>query len=383
MSVFAPNNLPGHFIETGVYHTRRHVYSEYDGTDFGTTQTNDVRVTAEYSKSGTVKHNFRDVQGHPWRDPTNYTRKVAQYRYKPGFLKRPFPDNPEWVREEFEGLIFNANPRDFNPECIQENLGILPTDGNAQCITECLLKLNQGKVSLGQYLAESKQSAQMVANAGTDLLNLLLKVKHGQWGSIPSEFGKGVRKGRDYYLQWQYGWKPLCSDIYNLTQDLVHKAPRKPWLSAERQVVTPFDFETKFNGDKVKVKVKHRDRCKLWSCMSSELMSGLSSYDLINPASLTWELVPYSFVVDWFIPVGNTLAALTATAGLEFIGGFVSQTREGSYTITGTVGEVEVEFKYFIRSALNNFPKPGYYGKQNPLSLDRVEKLLALLSQLF
>lgn len=383
MTLPAPSNDSGHFIRTKEFHGHYKLFSEYDGTVFADNPITTTRVTDEWWKSDIVHHDYRIVNGKPWRDPSSYTKKIIKYSYKEGFLKRVYSPNPEWVREELSGIWLGGNPRDFNPESLSETLGILPTDGQAQCVTECLLRLNEGKVHLGQYLAETKRSAEDIAQLGTDLLQLLLKVKHGQWRSLPSEFGAALRGGRDAYLAWNFGWKPLCSDIYQLYQDLLHKAPIAPSLSAQRKVVTNFDFATTYNGDSVSVKLKHTDRCKLWASLSEELLAGLQNYDVINPVSLAWELVPYSFVVDWFAPIGNTLGALTATAGLDFVGGFTSQTREGTITINGTVGSCEKEAFLFIRDAQSNFPKPGFYGKQNPLSLDKAAKLLALLSQLF
>jgi len=37
---------------------------------------------------------------------------------------------------------------------------------------------------------------------------------------------------------------------------------------------------------------------------------------LTDPASVLWELTPYSFVADWFIPIGNYLAARSLASAL-------------------------------------------------------------------
>jgi hypothetical protein len=116
--------------------------------------------------------------------------------------------------------------------------------------------------------------------------------------------------------------------------------------------------------------------------VDSQLTGALSNHDLINPLSIGWEVIPYSFVVDWFAPIGNTLSSLTATAGLDFLGGYGSQARYGTLRVDGTVGAVEKDVFIFVRDALTEFPAGGFYGRQNPLSLDKAQKLLALLSQL-
>jgi hypothetical protein len=38
-----------------------------------------------------------------------------------------------------------------------------------------------------------------------------------------------------------------------------------------------------------------------------EELSALRQMGLGNPASILWERLPYSFVIDWFIPIGNYL----------------------------------------------------------------------------
>ena len=43
----------------------------------------------------------------------------------------------------------------------------------------------------------------------------------------------------------------------------------------------------------------------------------LQQLGLLNPASIAWELVPYSFVLDWFSNIGQVLGQFTAFAGLD------------------------------------------------------------------
>lgn len=384
MSLIAPNNTPGKTKRYGLYRNTWRIWSEYDGYVQKNDSWYDTRIENVHEKSPTSKTHVRILNGKPWRDPTSYSRHLNEYSYKPSYSKTVYAPNPQWMREERSGLWFNSNPEDLNFAAMSDGLGILTnTDGYNQAIVECKLRLNEGRVELGTYLAETKQSAEMIAGMGTDLAQLLLRVKRGQFAGFPKEFGLALRKGRDAYLQWNFGWKPLCQDIHDAVGEFMDHVPLSPMLSATRQISTPFDYETRVFGDRLKVQVRHTDRCKLWASLSAKALTDLQSYGLANPASLAWELVPYSFVVDWFAPVGNVLRSLTATAGLDFVGGCSTQLREGQATLFGTLGECTKKFKYFDRRAHGSFPIGGYYGKQNPLSLDKGQKLLALLSQLF
>lgn len=43
----------------------------------------------------------------------------------------------------------------------------------------------------------------------------------------------------------------------------------------------------------------------------------LASFGITNPLELAWELIPYSFVIDWAFNVGNVLSGLDALIGVQ------------------------------------------------------------------
>lgn len=49
---------------------------------------------------------------------------------------------------------------------------------------------------------------------------------------------------------------------------------------------------------------------------------------LINPGTVAWEIVPFSFLVDWFIPVGAWLNSFTDILGYDVLYPFTTTTRE-------------------------------------------------------
>lgn len=58
-------------------------------------------------------------------------------------------------------------------------------------------------------------------------------------------------------------------------------------------------------------------------------LSRIPSWGFTVPIESLWELVPYSFVIDWFLTVGDTICAWTPNYGLD--------TKASWYTITDTV----------------------------------------------
>jgi len=56
-----------------------------------------------------------------------------------------------------------------------------------------------------------------------------------------------------------------------------------------------------------------------------------SASGISNPLLLAWELIPYSFVFDWLLPVGNYLEGLTAYDGFRLSNGWMTQKTSSTY----------------------------------------------------
>jgi hypothetical protein len=129
----------------------------------------------------------------------------------------------------------------------------------------------------------------------------------------------------------------------------------------------------------------------------SPVLAEMSSLGLINPAEIVWELLPYSFVVDWFVPVSAWLSALTADVGFSFLtGGYSNKAEIRAPVVSGATGFSNGSIthydlvspsyfgrnKAFVRTCFEGSPVPGFYVK-NPLSFTHVANAAALLKQAF
>lgn len=110
------------------------------------------------------------------------------------------------------------------------------------------------------------------------------------------------------WLEIQYGWKPLIGDCYESMKSLavICDKPRKSRFSVSQSVsfqeniLDPTAFSTYRT-----VTISRRIIAEL-----DENLSTPRSLGLYNPAAVAWELVPFSFVADWFIPIGSYLDSL-------------------------------------------------------------------------
>lgn len=125
-----------------------------------------------------------------------------------------------------------------------------------------------------------------------------------------SKFKSSVLTLGPRWLELQYGWKPLLSDIHGALK-LMHEKPPSWYVKSvttTKQKVENSDY----SGE-----VDTRVTFKALVTVTNPNLVAFNSTGILNPAVIAWELVPYSFVFDWFLPVGDYLSSFTARAGLS------------------------------------------------------------------
>ena len=122
----------------------------------------------------------------------------------------------------------------------------------------------------------------------------------------------------------------------------------------------------------------------------------LSDVPVVSPFSTLYELMPYSFVLDWFVPIGDWFGALEAAQwspyfveGWELYGAretFTSPTFVYGPTdwreLAGHATFNAEAFRY-ARSVVSSFPSLPGVAINPSLGLSRVSQGLSLLTQVF
>jgi hypothetical protein len=125
----------------------------------------------------------------------------------------------------------------------------------------------------------------------------------------------------------------------------------------------------------------------------TELDTNFQPITMGNPLEFAWEILPFSFVFDLLIPVGDWLSAMDALKG--YSNGFGSVSRKRRYQCTSSVvpesylgsDTVECELPGLVRKktysrdviSLNNIPLPNLPGWDPSKSHRAVVNMLALL----
>lgn len=289
----------------------------------------------------------------------------------------------------------------------------LDSEERAESVTKCLNKIADNKANVGENVALIRQTARLLyspVKAYTDLLKAfprgLNRRDLARFSYRELIMGRVPKRIAEQYLAYVYGFKPLMEDVYGISE-LLKEHGKAPMLmhanaKARRRFMTGAYAYTNISADS-----NERWDNGAWDSLTRtivwckpnpqyQFLRCLNQLGLLNPASLVWELVPYSFVVDWLLPIGPVLTAMSAPAGLDFVAGSTSRRLRGvwecssdmrfpgGYRITKSEPATgRLRYEGYRRTSLSNWPQPGLYVDRDPLGLsrdgsDRLFKALAL-----
>lgn len=205
------------------------------------------------------------------------------------------------------------------------------------------------------------------------------------------------------WLEYNYALMPLVYDVVGAAQVLAEyfngvpisemwpvrvKLKKLEDISSEMRGSTSLSWRIVTDLEGL---AEWRGTIELWYTVDHSWLKSASSLGLIGPG-VVWELVPYSFMVDKVIPIGDFIEACTATLGCTFVSGWQLERYKGFLDSTGMrstesgyvvdkEGSANITFTGFQRTPLTQFPSPRLYLK-NPLSLRNAVTTVALIRQL-
>jgi len=306
-------------------------YNTANGEPQGLNQVIVDHVTGGVTKSDIIRV---PLNVDAWRDPTPYTMSdrivTYEYGYKdvrtvntaPGIIDGISVDHTEgpctWVPA--------VQPSSFYHEGITN-------DDFEKLTNKNLLKLRDQKINVAVSMAELSKTAEGVTVFATKLLKSYRAFRRGDFKRSLTEMGLSTRRrGKDAASTWlelQYGILPLMGDIKGgydeLTRETRRHAQRIRCLSRLEKTSTVTEEGIEFGSDNFSAGVSFnfvsRGQLIFWYEVENPALLAASSVGLTNPAEVIWELTPWSFVIDWALPIGDYLGALTASQGFKFLGG--------------------------------------------------------------
>lgn len=266
----------------------------------------------------------------------------------------PYPNRPDYPDRKYVGNWFCGINVEVGPTWTDSPIDI---ESRLQDLVsqKAFAQINEAPVDFGLFFAEIDQTLKMLVNPMRGLSSMLNSlVKQGAASKVVrgSRFihpTKDFNRINDAWLQSQFGMIPLMLDMDAIIKDYEHKVARPIKHTDRSSGVLGVEDTSKrirytdmFDGiGWFNLEVYHEKIIKTfvsssvyWVRSSPRSGYGGSFNDL---ASFLWELIPYSFVVDWMFSVGTWLKSIQPNETVEYAGNFVSQktTIEDNYYHTG------------------------------------------------
>lgn len=237
------------------------------------------------------------------------------------------------------------------------------------CSNKLVERARNVEIDLGVALGEFGETSRFIASTLRKSVEMMTKLKKGDisgalrtyrqpshrnlrgTGTVPYKDRADVRAvldaAADTQLTTSFALTPLINDvndaIHILNHGLENPKLRIQTVRASHEASGEFDHFLDIPNPMgtYASKFRYSSRCsgKIMYVADDPRFATLESIGLINPLSVAWELVPLSFVLDWFIPVGGYIENVFAPQGLKFIAGYTyCKAKSSTHQRTSLVG---------------------------------------------
>ena len=194
----------------------------------------------------------------------------------------------------------------------------------------------QAQVALS--LLEAERSIVMLTGRLRQARDILINIRKGDIGGLYQNIGlvrrtrlmktytaKDVgRKSARTWLEYTFGWMPLIQDCATAVEVLQQDFNPLQRVKGTSHAVDSFNTvgvlpgpgNSNFWHDDVSTIKSTVSGCVSVTNPNLFLANQLG---FVNPAAIAWDVVPFSFVLDWFLPVGKFLNSFTNDFGCEVV----------------------------------------------------------------
>jgi hypothetical protein len=202
-------------------------------------------------------------------------------------------------------------------------------------------KMNEPPILVGEILGDLAKTLQMIRRpmgTAAKLLTKMIEVKRYRLNKKAA--GSIAKVTADVWLEYRYGWKPIIGDTATAVSELEKaQVGRKQRLVARSQI--PFTM----NKSWVEEVAGGIPRCDAVTCnvhytgngracggviyevdvrSTPERIAASLGLGIDRLPSTIWELIPLSFVVDWFVNVGQWIQASVPVFGQTVLAAWIT-----------------------------------------------------------
>ena len=186
------------------------------------------------------------------------------------------------------------------------------------------------------------QTKEAIWDAATDAVQLrqLANFAGQQWRRVNGYAIKAALRARkrykknpfevakafaEYWLEYRYGWKPLIFSLEDALEAFNSRVEKGNLRRGYSKVPTELNLSatatwSQDSGQGTGTETHSLTGSRTYRGMALGQVDNNSVRWGADPLLATWEVIPYSFVVDWFFHVGTWLNAISPFSGAHLVG---------------------------------------------------------------
>lgn len=198
------------------------------------------------------------------------------------------------------------------------------------------------RASMAENLFEYEKTLKVIESRALQLFKFTQAIRRGHLGhaaqilrSPEPRKRHPVKQSASNWLEYHLGIAPVIGDIYSAIDVL--QSPIKNVRCRARASVDPYVYEDFKSSSSFSVgrriqkvtALSVQYRCDV--AVSNPNLFLANALGIINPAVVAWQLIPLSFVVDWFVNVEQFLGTASDFWGLTVLNATTTTKWSGTY----------------------------------------------------
>lgn len=168
-----------------------------------------------------------------------------------------------------------------------------------------------------------------------DALRVMIKVhehRRRKWRKVVPEGASYSKKVAENFLEFEYGIKPLVSDIQDSMKILLGSPFDKTVRGRSSERIAKITRAGGGFGSNPKYFYAQSDLVDGWVTLTCRATIRVTNPNLflanqlgLIDLALPWKLIPFSFIVDWFVNVEQVINSMTDWYGVELLNPHVTE----------------------------------------------------------
>lgn len=177
-------------------------------------------------------------------------------------------------------------------------------------------------------LGEGKETVKFLTNTVRHAVRIFYAIRRLNFKYLRKQISRKELEKR--YMEYRYALRPLANDVQTTAQAFkadVKNHTRQTFRGFAQRSVSNNPKTSTVSWDYVKfdktLKAERSVKARAGVLCAIEHVNELALWGLDRPFEAVWDLIPFSFIADWFFNIGSVIGSFTPNYGIRDLASWV------------------------------------------------------------